>query len=439
MATTEPLPADPPLTVTSSSSTRSPDPLTYLRPRRAARRDWFRVGFFFALGAVVLALLSYVVWRLTDAVLAVATPFVIAAVLALLLDPLVDKLERRGLSRMWAATLVFVGLLALVIGGSILLTPILVGQAGDLAKNGPQLVSGVKDNVNHFLDAHPKIGPVTLPHTFADLTGKLSDRVAGLLQSSSGQLAGYLLGSVTLVIQTILVLIVTFFLLLDVDRLRARLFFLAPEKARGMMGQLGSDVGGVFSDYLAGLVKVCVLYGVATTLVLYGLAAFPGHHTLAHYALLVGFLAGFLYAVPYIGSTATALITFLVAFAAGGFQFGVVGIIVTLILNQIFDNVITPRVVGGGVGLHPVLAIFALVLGGEMFGIWGMLLSVPVAASIQAILFRLYPKLTTPTPPTFLRAQGVRADQEESSKILEGDESVTTENKRREKQPDGAS
>ena len=425
MPLTEPVPV--------SDSRPTSETLTYLRPRRAARRDWFRTGFFAALGATVLAALAFLVWRVSTATLEVATPFVVGAVLALLLDPLADRLERSGLSRMLSTTLVFVGLLVLVVGGSILLTPLLIGQASDLAKNGPQLVTSVRDSVNGFLLSHHKIGPVTLPHTIQDLSGQFSDRAAALLQSSTGRLTGLLQGTVTLVIETILTLIVTFFLLLDVDRLRARLFYLAPEKWRGLMGQLGGDVGGVFSDYLGGLLKVCALYGVVTVCLLYALSATPGHHALAHYALLVGFLAGFLYAVPYLGSTATGLLTFLVAFAAGGVGFGGWAILATLVLNQVFDNIITPRVVGGGVGLHPVLALFALVLGGAMFGIAGMLLSVPVAASIQAVLFRFYPRLTTPTPPVFLRAQGVRSDDKEASKILEGDASVTADNQNRER------
>ena len=95
--------------------------------------------------------------------------------------------------------------------------------------------------------------------------------------------------------------------------------------------------------------------------------------------------------------------------------------LLALVINQVFDNIVTPRVVGGGVGLNPVVAIFALILGARLFGIWGMLLSVPVAASIQVVLFRLFPKLTTPTPASFLRAQGVPRDQIESSKVVEGD------------------
>lgn len=198
-----------------------------------------------------------------------------------------------------------------------------------------------------------------------------------------------------------------------------------------MMGHVGSDVGGVFSDYLRGLLIVCALYGVTTIGVLYGLSIF--HHSLAQYALLVGAAAGVLFAVPYLGSLTTALVTFIVAYAAAagdhqsGLAFGGIAVGATLVVNQVFDNVVTPRVVGGGVGLHPILALFALVIGGELFGITGMLLSVPIAGSVQAILFRLYPRLTKPTPAPFLMVQGVPLDNKESTKILQGDTSVTTE------------
>ena len=206
-----------------------------------------------------------------------------------------------------------------------------------------------------------------------------------------------------------------------------------------MMREMGRDVMGVFSDYLRGLVIVCALYGAATIGLLYLLSVW--HHPLAHYALLVGAAAGILYAIPYLGSTATALVTFLVAFAAAtadhasGLAFGGIAVLATLALNQVFDGVVTPRVVGGGVGLHPILAIFALVIGGELFGIWGMLLSVPLAGSIQAILFRLYPKLTHADPAALPAARRAwRSDEKESAKVLEGDQSVTSQRQQEEKE-----
>lgn len=403
-------------------------------------RDYVRVGFYLTLGVVLLAVLALAARRFLEATLAVIAPFAIGLVLALLLDPLADKLTRRGLGRTPAAAIVFVVFLLLIGGLGWLTIPALIAQAGDLTQNGPTYIAGLQDYTNKFLATHHKIGPVKLPDTFDQLTRQFSGRASAFLQQAGGHVMAVLIGSVTLIIQTILALIITFFLLLDLNRLRARLFYLAPEKWRGLMGQFGGDVGGVFSDYLRGLLIVCALYGAATIGLLYLLSIW--HHPLARYALLVGAAAGVLYAIPYLGSTATALVTFLVAFAAAtadhqsGLAFGGIAVLASLALNQVFDGVVTPRVVGGGVGLHPILAIFALVIGGELFGIWGMLLSVPIAGSIQVILFRLFPKFTAPTPAAFLRAQGVPLNTGESQKILPGAESVTAERQQAEK--DGA-
>ena len=407
--------------------------------RHLTPRLSLQAGFYFSLGAALLMLLALVARRFAEATLAVSAPFVIGLVLALLLDPLADRLMKRGLSRTAASGLVFGVFLLLIVGIGWFTIPALIGEAKALVENGPIYIAGLQDAVNKFLAAHHKIGPVKMPANFAQLTSQVSAQVSGFLQLAGGSIGTFLIGSATLLVQLVLALIIAFYFLVDIDRLRARLFYLAPEKWRSMMGHVGGDVGGVFSDYLRGLLIVCALYGVSTIGLLYGLSVF--HHSLAQYALLVGAAAGVLYAVPYLGSLTTALVTFVVAFAAAtgdhqnGLAFGGIAVAATLAVNQVFDNIVTPRVVGGGVGLHPVLALFALVIGGELFGIWGMLLSVPIAGSIQAILFRLFPRLTQPTPQTFLSVQGVPPNSKESAKILEGDDSVTAERQAAEKTP----
>ena len=288
-------------------------------------------------------------------------PFALGLVLALLLDPLVNLLLKRGLGRMPATGLVFTLFLLLIFGVGWMTIPALIAQATDLAQNGPGYITSIQTFADHFLKAHPKIGPVKLPGTFDQLTQQFSGRASALVQDASGHIVSFLLGSANVMIQLILTLIIAFYFLVDIDRLRARLFYLAPEKWRGMMGHIGSDVGGVFSDYLRGLLIVCALYGVATIGMLYVLSYW--HHSLANYALLVGAAAGVLYAVPYLGAFSIALVTFLVAFAAAsadganGVAFGGIALAATLGVNQVFDNVVTPRVVGGGVGLHPILGL----------------------------------------------------------------------------------
>ncbi|BDI32326.1 AI-2E family transporter [Capsulimonas corticalis] len=383
-------------------------------------RNLIRLGFFTALGVAILYVLAVFVEHLSKAVISIATPFVVGTALALLMDPVVDRLERRGLSRLGGVALVFGLFLFFTVSLTYLIVPALVDQASGLATNAPANISKIHDMVDTFLKSHRKIGPIKLPNNFTSydkIMGGVSSKAAEVLQQSAGNVASFLLGSITTILQLVVSLIVTFYMLVDIDRLRARFFFLLPEKRRATVGEVATDIGGVFAGYLRGLLIVCALYGAATMGLLYAMSI--KHGEIAQYALLVGAAAGVLYAVPYIGALSTALVTFIVAFAAGGFSFGCWGIVFTLILNQVFDNVITPRVVGGGVGLHPVASLFALTLGGELFGLWGLLLSVPVAASIQVILLRVFPKLSEPTPAPFLRAQGVRVtESSQTSQIL---------------------
>ena len=387
-------------------------------------KDWTRVGFFVSLGGGLFAIIALVVNHLWHATLEIAAPFIFALALALMLDPVVDRLERTGMRRAFAVGLVFLVFVGVVGGLLSLAVPALIAQAQDLTHNGPGYLQRLRETINTFLLAHPRVMGVDLPQNFESLSQPITERLSEWIRGSAGKVTGYLLSSIEILFQSVITLIVTFYLLMDIDRLRARLFYLAPERWRKPMGGIGKDIGGVVSSYLRGLIIVSILYGVATFVLLLGMGTV--HRELYSYALLVGFAGGLLYSIPYLGPLITGVITFVVCFAAGGVGFGGAGIAATLLLNQVFDNVISPRIIGGGVGLNPVLSLFALTLGGTLFGMWGLLLSVPVAASIQVILFRLFPKLTTATPPAFLRAQGVRPEEAEPAEVPEGEDDPET-------------
>ncbi len=326
----------------------SPQPVT----PSAKPGDWLKIGFYFALGVVLLLVVAVIVRSLLTATLAVITPFILGLALALLLDPLVNKIEAATkMPRGVVAGLVFLVLLLIVIGAISLLVPALVAQATNLVQNGPHYIDELGRHVNGVLHKillkHPKLG---VPKNMNALLASVSGRVTGLLQSSWGKIGSFLIGSATMLVELVLSLIITLFLLIDLKRLRARLMFLMPERWRRPAKLMSSDIGGVFSDYVRGLLIVCALYGAFTIVLLYGLSLF--HHSLASYALLVGTIAGVLYSVPYVGSFSTSLLIFVVGFISGGAGFGVVAVGSSLVLNQVFDNIVTPKVVGGGVGLH---------------------------------------------------------------------------------------
>jgi len=377
----------------------------------APSRDYMKAGFFLALGVIAMIALAEITQHFLEAAVAVLAPFLVGIGVALLLDPLVRRLTRGKISRVGASIMVFVGFLLIGIALAYAAIPALTEQASNFATTGPEYFKHLNGTINDYLAKHHgKIGPVTVGAKLDTIRNQVTDKVGAAISASAGSIGNFLLGSATMVIQFVVALIVGFYALSDLDRLRARAYFLIPQKHRRLAGHLASDIGGVFSDYFRGLFIVCALYGVATLVLLYALSI--KHPALASYALLVGAAAGVLYAVPYIGAITIALVTFLVAFAAGDLNFALLAVALTLGLNQVFDNIVTPKVVGGGVGLHPIMALFALAIGGELFQLWGLLLSVPVAASVQVILYRLFPKLSEPTPNAFLIAEGADPETE---------------------------
>ena len=386
-----------------TKSRGSSEPIASLLDREP--RDYIRVGFYVAFGVVLLELVVTAAYKFVGAFVDVSTPFVVGTILALLLDPVTHRLERRGLSRPIAIFVVFGTTVILLTGLGFLVVPRLVEQVSSFGASTPQYVSNLQTTVDAWLKNHRHMGPVVLPKNSHDLLSQITQKFSATVQGSVGNLTELLRGSATTIVQVVVTLMIMFYVLADMDRLRGRAIYLVPSKYRGMAQLFGADIGNVFSDYLRGLLIVCTMYGITVITVLYGLAIWK--HPLAGYALLAGIFAGVLYSVPYIGAISIALMTFFIGFTAGGWVFGCVTMVSVLAVNQIYDNIITPRVVGGGVGLHPVAAILALAMGARLGGFWGLVLSVPIAASIQAILFRIFPRLTHPTPDDYLRNAGV--------------------------------
>jgi predicted PurR-regulated permease PerM len=275
----------------------------------------------------------------------------------------------------------------------------LIWRAPANAKSG---FDRLREQVDAWLKTHRRIGPMRLPANLDTLQRDYADQFSQTLQSLAKRLGEAVVGSLATLLYVILIPIITYFILMDMDRLRARLLFLLPDRFRTEVLRIASDVGDVFGSYVRGMTIVSAAYGVVAFLLFLGLGLiFKGG--LGNYALLLGVVAGLLYPVPYIGPTATTFLACIISLATGQTAGQtVIVLLVALAENQIFDNVVVPRIVGSSVGLHPLATMFALLLGGTLFGLWGMLLSVPIAGSIQVVLFRLVPKMNAPTPLSLL-------------------------------------
>ncbi len=333
-------------------------------------RRWLWLGGFLLLG--------WLLYQLHP----VLSPFLVGMLLAYLGDPLVDRLERLGLSRTWGVVLVF-GLFGLVLLASLLvILPMLGRQLFRLYEVAPQMIDWLQQTGLPWVQV--KFG---LPGEFWRF-----DRFKAVISGHLGQttdFAGTLLASVTasgLALlawfgNLLLIPVVGFYLLRDWDLMVAKLRVLLPRNRETFVVGLVGECHEVLGAFLRGQLLVMLALGLiyAGGLMLVGLDL----------GLLIGLLAGLASIVPYMGFVVgfgAAVIATLFQF--GGFElYPLLGVVTVFTVGQLLEGMLlTPLLVGDRIGLHPVAVIFAILAGGQLFGFTGVLLALPVAAIIMVLL-----------------------------------------------------
>lgn len=342
-----------------------------------------------AVVAVLLIAFLGLLWAVRE----VLPPFIAAIAIAAVLDPLLERLQRKGIRRIWSVLIVYA---VFFLGFAAFLTwivPIIISEAAALARNWPTYFQTVKEAWAQFASSslvHRLRLPI--PPTFTELADQANDYINQQWPTALSNALGGLFGSFHYVLNTIIILIATFYLLNDWPRIRRRFHYIVPAQWRGSVVDVMDKVGAVFIGYLRGLVVLCGMYGVAVAILLLVLHV--------NYAFILGMVAALLYAVPYVGSISLAVITTIVTYVGSGGDIGraVTVVLLVLAINQAFDNVLMPRVLGRSTGLHPLLSLFALIAGSNLLGFAGFIVGVPIAASLMIIAVTIYPKLNEPIP-----------------------------------------
>lgn len=323
--------------------------------------------------AVLLAILLYLLAP-------VLTPFAVSALLAYLSDPLVDRLEKR-FSRTTSVVIVFAGLLLLA--GSLLaiVIPTLFNQAQELPELLHALELWLNGTALPYLRSEFGISVDALSpgQIFESAKAHLKDigNIAKTVFASVGKGSAFLL---TWAANLVLIPVLTFYLLRDWDLLVARVYELLPRPLAPTVAKLVRESDDVLGAFLRGQVSVMLALGL-----LYGLGLSVCG---IRFGLLIGFGAGMLSFVPYLGPAIGILAGALAALASPGDPW--INLLLVAIVfgsGQMIESfVLTPRLVGDRIGLHPVAVIFSVMAGGALFGFFGVLLALPVAAVILVVL-----------------------------------------------------
>lgn len=336
------------------------------------------------LALVGVAGLVTLVWVLlsTGSLLA---PFVLAVMLAYMLDPLVDRLERRVSRTAGIAllTLPAFGLLAVVF---LLIVPAAIRELGEVVQQAPLLLQ----RLGGWLAAlRERALTVDVPlidedELLARLQGVDGNAVVAFLQERREALAtriwngvlglGRGLGTAFTVLGYVaLTPVLTFYLLRDWDRLTARAADLLPRPRRDALVSFATECDRMISKYLRGQITVAIAMGIITGVGLW-VARFP-------YAGTLGLIMTIFSVVPYLGLVLSLIPAIFIALVSGSVGISLLKVLIVYGLAQLLETaVISPRIVGESVGLHPVLVLLALALGGFFFGFVGLLIGVPAAA-----------------------------------------------------------
>ncbi|GLQ47635.1 AI-2E family transporter [Dyella lipolytica] len=318
---------------------------------------------------VAIALL---VWLLAP----VLMPFAVAAMLAYLGDPLANRLERLGIGRTLAVSIVFVVLMLVIVATLVLLVPLIARQIENLVQNFPRYVEWGRDAALPWLQAKLHLDPNAFDTD--RLVAEIKDHI-GSIGSVIGKLSRSGFGVVMWLTNLVLIPVVWFYLLRDWDRLVAWIDRMLPRSIEPTIAHLARESDAVLGAFVRGqllvMLALAIYYGVALTLI--GISVGP----------LIGMVAGLLSFVPYLGfitGFAAAIIASLVQHGDWPHLLMVIGVFV---VGQLLEGyVLVPRLVGEKIGLHPVAVIFAVLAGGYLFGFLGVLLALPAASVILVLL-----------------------------------------------------
>jgi predicted PurR-regulated permease PerM len=323
---------------------------------------------------LLVALVVWLAWSALSYLASVLAPILAALLIAYLLNPVVERLHRRGVSRAAGAALILATFIAIVAGVVTIAVPRIADQAVDFARDLPHMF----DNLNHWLDQH--FG-VTIPSDWKSYLEKVdASSMADGKDIASAALGGAfsVLGAAA---ELLLVPVFAFYFLSDFPHLVRRIDHLIPPRQRGGVHAVIREIDNVVAGWLRGQAIVTstlmVLYATGFTLVGMPLS------------LPIGLLVGLLTVVPFVGTFVGATIAMLVTLATGGGSSTMLSVAaVILCLHLLEAAVLTPKIVGHRVGLSESGALFAVVAGGKLLGFVGIVLAVPIAATC-AVLARL--------------------------------------------------
>lgn len=339
------------------------------------RMKWYyRLAFLLLLFIVLYVFIKLQqLWvPILEVAFALLVPFTIAAFITYLLHPIVEALHSRGVHRGIAILIIYF----IFFGGAGYAfyrgIPAMIHQLRDLAENAPAFAAQYKQMVSNIMD-HTSHWP-------AGIHERIEESINGLEQALDRFLARtmtFLMGILNSIVTIAVIPFIAFYMLKDFEVMKRAVWYMTPAKWRQEVTKFLHDVDQSLGSYIRGQLLVCVIIGLLSTL-LFWIAGLD-------YPLLLGAIVGITNVIPYFGPIIGAIPAVIIA-ATMSVKMVLIALVIVFSLQFLEGNILSPLIVGKSLHMHPLMIMFALLAGGEIAGIIGLILAVPVLVVLRAAI-----------------------------------------------------
>ena len=342
----------------------------------------FLVCLLIGLNLLVLSKISFIFTPIIEFISVIMLPVILAGLLYYLLNPLVDMMEKRKINRLVAITIVFVLITVLLIWGLAVVIPNLQAQIVSFFRNMPSYLKQSKKIIDDLLDSRlseefrPQIEQVT-----ENISSQLTTWASNFSARAVNWASHFVSAASQVIVAVIIMPFILFYLLRDGKNLKGYVTQFLPKKLREPVGQVLSDVNSQLSHYARGQTTVAIIVAFMF-MILFKIIGL-------RYGVTLAVVAGVLNLVPYLGSFLAMLPALVLGLIAGPVM--LLKVIIVFIVEQTIEGrFVSPLILGSQLSIHPITILFVLLTSGSMFGIWGVLLGIPVYASAKVVITAIF-------------------------------------------------
>lgn len=320
---------------------------------------------------ILTVFLVYMLYKYRITAASILKPFIFSIILAYLLNPIVQVFEKRNIPRIYSVIIVYLIFLALILVFALILVPRLIKDIKVMVVNLPYYSLQFQNMVNSFQETYMNSNlPQGIKDVISESIINLQDLIIVTLQS----ILDSVVNAFSKILNIIIVPVIVFYLLKDAAYFKKQALLLLPKKHRNKTILLFRDIDNAFGRFIRGQIIVAMFISILTTTAL----------TIINvkYAVILGLFAGISDIIPYFGPIIAIIPTVLFALFDSPAK-AIYAAFAFILIQQIEGGILTPKIIGESVGVHPVYVILSLFIGGKLMGIVGMILAVPVLVAIK--------------------------------------------------------